>query len=184
MTETVVDFVTEIFSRSPNLGFILLLSAWILRAWWFRLVDVGPRRSFPEELLRSFQVTIAPKSTVSLHDLGDVVARFSEGSGSKEQWRVREVYVVYWTLLARAWIVKTTTMLMLFSAFALGVMVIATPTEQVSLSNVVDIGGWLALFGLGVVLVLGLATALSSAHTVPRTVGKDLWKTTVLFFSW
>jgi len=161
----ILTLVKNTFSASPSLAIALVLSLWLARAWWFRLVEIGTRKSFPSEILSGVRVTTSG-GRLSLLDLGRLTADAQDDSGSLA-WTVTEIFMVSWTIQARAWVVKFTTAGLLFVVFCLGVMRLAQPAGGVSLSNVTQLAGLACLIPLCFLVALAVALVISSAHTLP-----------------
>lgn len=186
MTDQLAEFVKDAFTRSPSLGIALLLLLWLLRAWWFRLIEIGPKESFSNNLLRRFGMAQSQLEGISLRALGEAEVCCLGSTPDVSDgpvWKVLEIYRIYWVLKARGWIVMVTSLMFGFLAFSVMVMHIAGPTAEVSLWNVAEILGLVAIICFSLLAAVSILVVLSSAHTVPGN-GDRLRRVTISLFSW
>lgn len=175
-----IAFVQSIFAQSATAGFTVVLVVWLIRAWWFRLLDVGVRRSVADDLLTAATLGEAVAANQTLSTLGACAV----GGTKDERWTALEVFGVYWILRARGWIVKVASGMVVFVGCSLIIMSLAQPTGQVSLINVAGILGWLSVFAVLMLAALALVTLVTSAHTLPRGVARKVNNRAFVMVAW
>ena len=187
------------FETSPYLGAIVALFFWLFFCWKFRLVAIGRRQSFPDMLLASFNLNSEIGTSVTLKELNAInvesktpqnpqstpsATAGGEEEGAHINWRLVEIYQIYWTLISRGHVVRYTTVLIAFAALSLLIMHLAQPAESVSLLNVANMIGVGAFFPLAILGLLSLIMVLFSAHKIPCKPISEEKPRTIIFFAW
>lgn len=191
------QMIKAAFEASPYLAAVMALIFWLGLCWKFRLVAIGLRRSLPNTLLATFTVSLEEASPTTLEVLHAVTVKPkpesnpgnpAEATASSEDmetdWKLAEIYQVYWALIARGQIVRYTTVLVAFAALSLLVMYIAQPTESVSLLNVANMIGVGAFLPLAILGLLSLVMVLLSVHQLPCKAISTQKPRTIILFAW
>lgn len=191
------QMIKTTFEASPYLAAVMALIFWLGFCWKFRLVTIGRRRSLPNMLLATFTASLEEASPATLKALhtaavkpkpqsepGNPAETTASSEDVRADWKLGEVYQIYWALIARGQIVRYTTVLIAFAALSLLVMRLAQPTESVSLLNVANMIGVGAFLPLAILGLLSLIMVLVSAHQIPCNAISTEKPRTIILFAW
>lgn len=193
MTTTEVwRIVQSAFAASPYLAAVIALLFWLGFSWKYRLVAIGRKKSLPSIILDAFALGVDVQRGQRLATLAEVetlvnptpAGAASHSDSCTHAWKVGEVYLIYWIIIARGQVIRYTSLLVLFAAGSLAVMKLAQPRESVSLLNVANFLGVWTLLPLAVLSLLSFVLLICSAHQLPCSGIKEHKPGTIIPFAW
>lgn len=182
--EKTLEVLFEIFLSSPSKGIMSFLAAWVLMCWIYKLVVMGRNRDFSDVVLRPFSIRLG--DSLDLPSLNKERLKVnSEHDDEELHWTVSGVYLAYWSVLAKRFMLLCVTIISIICMASLGIMYLAQPTSEVSLTNVIEfLSFYLFLPCLVSLMLISIGKAYGVVHKVPSKFNTDQNGLFVILFGW
>jgi hypothetical protein len=176
--------IYTIFLSSPSKGILTFLIAWVVICWAYKFVIMGRSMSFTEIILRPFSVRLSDKLDLTTLNSSELAINSAHFDG-EHKWTLSDVYLAYWSVVAKRHLLFAVTVITLISTTSLSIMHLAGPKDLISLNNVIEILSYfLFLPCVFLFALVSFGKMLGSAHKVPSKFNDKQNGLLVILFGW